>query len=85
MLVLADMHMDGDLKEAAQEFTLKHEEMVFDSEEWSKFSNGHSCLAAKTMLMIWKKRRLSIEAKAMFSTPGKKIKCIYVTERTCKK
>ncbi|GFS70584.1 hypothetical protein NPIL_320311 [Nephila pilipes] len=37
MLVLADMHMDGDLKEAALEFILKHEEVVFESEEWSLY------------------------------------------------
>ncbi|GFU07712.1 hypothetical protein NPIL_350791 [Nephila pilipes] len=55
-LVLADRHADGELKAAAQDYALKHEENVFNSEEWKAFVQSYSTLAAATMLLKWNKK-----------------------------
>ncbi|GFY70229.1 TD and POZ domain-containing protein 2 [Trichonephila inaurata madagascariensis] len=55
VLVLADMHGDGDLKEDAQNYTRRHEEDVYPSEEWKVFAKNNSTLAVETMLLKWNK------------------------------
>ncbi|GFV49893.1 speckle-type POZ protein-like B [Trichonephila clavipes] len=54
-LILADMHADGDLKEAAQNFILTHEDLL-RSDEWTEFTKNNSILAAETMLLVWKRK-----------------------------
>ncbi|GFS80044.1 hypothetical protein NPIL_383961 [Nephila pilipes] len=54
VLVLAEKYADCDLKKAAQEYVLKHED-VFGSEEWAEFTKNYTTLAAETMLLKWKK------------------------------
>ncbi|GFS57596.1 hypothetical protein NPIL_4231 [Nephila pilipes] len=55
ILVLAERHVDGDLKKAAQNCALEHEEDVFRSEEWAEFMKANSSLAMETMILKWKK------------------------------
>ncbi|GFT47280.1 speckle-type POZ protein [Trichonephila clavipes] len=55
VLVLADMHGDSDLKTAAQNYTRRHEEDVYPSEEWNVFAKNNSTLAVETMLLKWNK------------------------------
>ncbi|GFT40777.1 speckle-type POZ protein-like B [Nephila pilipes] len=55
VLVLADMHVDDDLKAAAQDYALKHEGVIFRSEEWMEFAKNNSNLALETMLRKWSK------------------------------
>ncbi|GFY52877.1 TD and POZ domain-containing protein 3 [Trichonephila inaurata madagascariensis] len=55
VLGLADIHRDGNLKKAAQEYAVAHEEVVFNSDEWSEFAKNNSTLAADTMLRKWKR------------------------------
>ncbi|GFS71355.1 speckle-type POZ protein B [Nephila pilipes] len=55
VLVLADIHMDGDLKEIAQHYALTHDDDVFNSDEWTEFTRTNTALAAQTMLLKWKK------------------------------
>ncbi|GFS71357.1 speckle-type POZ protein-like B [Nephila pilipes] len=55
VLVLADMHMDNDLKEAVQHYALTHNEEVFHSDQWTEFTKSNTALAAETMLLNWKK------------------------------
>ncbi|GFR31624.1 speckle-type POZ protein-like B [Trichonephila clavata] len=55
VLILADMHGDSDLKETAQNYTLKHEQDVYTSEEWKEFAKNNSTLAMETMLLKWNK------------------------------
>ncbi|GFR19175.1 tdpoz3 [Trichonephila clavata] len=55
VLILADMHADGDLKEAVQNFILTHED-ILRSDEWTEFTKNNSTLAAETMLLIWKRK-----------------------------
>ncbi|GBN86178.1 Speckle-type POZ protein [Araneus ventricosus] len=54
LLLLADTHSDSDLKEAVEDFILKHEEQVFGSEEWEKLTEVNSQLALKTMLLKYR-------------------------------
>ncbi|GFR03374.1 TD and POZ domain-containing protein 3 [Trichonephila clavata] len=55
-LVLADMHGDGVLKEAAQNYILSHEKDVFGSDKWKLFTKNNTALAAETMLLIWERK-----------------------------
>ncbi|GFS71359.1 speckle-type POZ protein B [Nephila pilipes] len=55
ILTLADRHMDSDLKEAVQHYTLTHDDDVFHSDEWTEFTRTNTALAAETMLLKWKK------------------------------
>ncbi|GFS70586.1 TD and POZ domain-containing protein 1 [Nephila pilipes] len=55
VLVLADMHVDGDLKDIAQDYALKYEADVFPLDEWIEFTKTHPILAAETMLLKWRK------------------------------
>ncbi|GFQ93361.1 speckle-type POZ protein B [Trichonephila clavata] len=55
MLVLADLHGDGELKNSAQEYALAHEKDVFSSDEWTKFAKNNAVLASETMLCKWRK------------------------------
>ncbi|GFS80042.1 TD and POZ domain-containing protein 1 [Nephila pilipes] len=54
ILALAESHADSNLKEAAQDYALKHEE-VFRSKEWGAFMENHPTLAVKTMHRKWSK------------------------------
>ncbi|GBN76572.1 Speckle-type POZ protein [Araneus ventricosus] len=54
LLLMADTHSDSDLKEAVQDFILKHEEQVFGSEEWEKLTEINCQLALKTMLLKYR-------------------------------
>ncbi|GFS57591.1 hypothetical protein NPIL_4211 [Nephila pilipes] len=56
VLILADIHVDGDLKGTAQDYVLKHEEEVFHSEEWEEFVKTNTALASETMFLKWKKK-----------------------------
>ncbi|CAL1279324.1 unnamed protein product [Larinioides sclopetarius] len=56
LLILADKHSDSDLKEAVEDFILRHEEQVFELEEWHKLTETNSQLALKTMLLKYKKK-----------------------------
>ncbi|GFQ83385.1 tdpoz3 [Trichonephila clavata] len=56
VLVLADMHGDADLKEAAQNYILRHEQEIFRSEKWAEFIKKNATLAAETMLLLWKRK-----------------------------
>ncbi|GFQ83393.1 tdpoz3 [Trichonephila clavata] len=56
VLVLADMHGDADLKEAAQNYILRHEQDIFRSDKWAEFIKKNATLAAETMLLIWKRK-----------------------------
>ncbi|GFS91317.1 hypothetical protein NPIL_356041 [Nephila pilipes] len=56
VLVLSDKHADGSLKEAAQEYVLRHEEDVYRSDEWKVFARNNSALTAETMLLKWNKK-----------------------------
>ncbi|GFQ98262.1 tdpoz3 [Trichonephila clavata] len=55
-LVLADMHLDDDLKKAVQDYIFKNEKNVFSSEEWTDFTKNNVTLAAETMLLKWKRK-----------------------------
>ncbi|GFS57593.1 BTB and MATH domain-containing protein 42 [Nephila pilipes] len=55
ILVLADRHVDDDLKQAAQNFALQHQIDVFRSEEWAEFMKANSSLAMETMIFHWKR------------------------------
>ncbi|CAL1294974.1 unnamed protein product [Larinioides sclopetarius] len=54
LLILADTHSDSDLKKAVEDFILRHEKQVFESEEWEKLTKVNSELALKTMLRKYK-------------------------------
>ncbi|GFQ98267.1 TD and POZ domain-containing protein 4 [Trichonephila clavata] len=56
VLVLADMHLDGDLKKAAEDYVFENEMNVFNSEEWTDFTKNNVTLAAETMLLKWKRK-----------------------------
>ncbi|GFY38474.1 hypothetical protein TNIN_20521 [Trichonephila inaurata madagascariensis] len=53
VLVLADMHGDSDLKETAQNYTIKHEQEVYTSDKWKVFTKNNYTLAMETMLLKW--------------------------------
>ncbi|GFV14573.1 speckle-type POZ protein B [Trichonephila clavipes] len=53
VLIFADIHADGDLKEAAQIYVLEHEQNVYQSDEWKEFAKNNSNLAVETMLLKW--------------------------------
>ncbi|GFS60620.1 hypothetical protein TNIN_366041 [Trichonephila inaurata madagascariensis] len=55
VLVLADMHVDSDLKEAAQVYAFEHEQEVFQSSKWILFAKTNPALASETMLLKWNK------------------------------
>ncbi|GFY34563.1 TD and POZ domain-containing protein 5 [Trichonephila clavipes] len=55
VLILADMHADGDLKEAALDFILTHEDFL-RSEEWAEFAKNNATLAAEMIQLIWKRK-----------------------------
>ncbi|GFY50852.1 speckle-type POZ protein-like B [Trichonephila inaurata madagascariensis] len=56
LLCLADLHGDGELKKAAQDYILAHEENVFSSDEWAHFFKINGNLAAETMMLKWKRK-----------------------------
>ncbi|GFW04428.1 speckle-type POZ protein B [Trichonephila clavipes] len=56
LLCLADLHGDGELKKAAQDYVLAHEEDVFSSDKWAHFFKNNGNLAAETMLLKWKRK-----------------------------
>ncbi|CAL1295607.1 unnamed protein product [Larinioides sclopetarius] len=56
LLIMADTHCDSDLKEAVQDFILRHEEQIFGSEDWEKLAEENPQLASKTMLMKYQKK-----------------------------
>ncbi|GFW00276.1 TD and POZ domain-containing protein 4 [Trichonephila clavipes] len=57
VLHLPDLHGDDELKKAAQDYVLAHEEDVFSSNEWVEFAKSDSTrtLALDTMLKKWKR------------------------------
>ncbi|GFS73576.1 speckle-type POZ protein B [Trichonephila clavipes] len=56
VLILADMHYDGDLKKAAQDYVFENEVNVFSSHEWADCMKNNVTLAAETMFLKWKKK-----------------------------
>ncbi|GFS55372.1 TD and POZ domain-containing protein 3 [Trichonephila inaurata madagascariensis] len=56
VLVLADMHGDGELKTAAQDYALAHGKEIFQSDEWRLLAEHNSTLAIETILLKFKKR-----------------------------
>ncbi|KAF8771528.1 Speckle-type POZ protein B like protein [Argiope bruennichi] len=49
ILLLSELHNDPNLKKIAREYILKHDKVVFASEEWAYFMENHLQLAAETM------------------------------------
>ncbi|GFY11041.1 TD and POZ domain-containing protein 3 [Trichonephila clavipes] len=55
LLVLADLHGDGELKTTAQDYALTHGKEIFQSDEWRLFAEHNSTLAIETILLKFKK------------------------------
>ncbi|GIY22127.1 TD and POZ domain-containing protein 1 [Caerostris extrusa] len=55
LLDLFDMHQDADEKQVVQNFILKRDAEVFNSEEWKRFIETNTKLAADTMVLKYKK------------------------------
>ncbi|GFS95074.1 speckle-type POZ protein B [Nephila pilipes] len=51
VLILADMHSDDDLKTAVQDFILRHDKDIINSDAWKQLMKTHLNLAADTMLL----------------------------------
>ncbi|GBN87733.1 Speckle-type POZ protein [Araneus ventricosus] len=58
LLLLADTHSDSDLKQVAEDFILEHDEQVFGSGEWEKLLVANPQLAAKTMHLKYKTKKV---------------------------
>ncbi|CAL1275584.1 unnamed protein product [Larinioides sclopetarius] len=54
LLLLADIHSDGDLKGVVEVFILKHEREVFVSKEWEMLMEKNPLLVMKTMQLKYK-------------------------------
>ncbi|GBN37600.1 Speckle-type POZ protein [Araneus ventricosus] len=52
VLILADMHKDGNLRKGVEDFISKHDNIVFDSDEWKKFKEENFRLALEIMERI---------------------------------
>ncbi|GIY89812.1 TD and POZ domain-containing protein 1-like [Caerostris extrusa] len=55
LLAFSDMHQDADLKQAVQEFIVKQDAEFFTSDEWKKFIETNTKLAADTMVLKFQK------------------------------
>ncbi|GFU07237.1 speckle-type POZ protein A [Nephila pilipes] len=51
VLILADMHSDDDLKTAVQDFILRHDKDIINSDAWKQLMKTHLNLAADTMFL----------------------------------
>ncbi|GIX81475.1 speckle-type POZ protein B [Caerostris extrusa] len=54
ILLLSDLHMDGDLKTCVQNFIVKHDKEIFVTDDWNKIIETNPKLAAYTMCMKFK-------------------------------
>ncbi|GIY69178.1 speckle-type POZ protein-like B [Caerostris extrusa] len=54
ILLLSDLHQDGDLKTCVQNFILKRDRDIFNSGDWSHVMENNSVLAAQTMHLKFK-------------------------------
>ncbi|GBM11965.1 TD and POZ domain-containing protein 5 [Araneus ventricosus] len=54
VLLLSDLHSDGDLKSAVQEYILKHVKDIVNSDEWKLLMETNSKLAAVTICLQYK-------------------------------
>ncbi|CAL1296281.1 unnamed protein product [Larinioides sclopetarius] len=54
ILLVADFHADGDLKSVVQDFILKHDEKIVNSDEWKLLMETNIKLAAETLCLRYK-------------------------------
>ncbi|CAL1294987.1 unnamed protein product [Larinioides sclopetarius] len=65
LLLLADKHNDSDLKNAAEDFILTHDEQIFDADDWKNLMKANPQLVIKTMQLMLKSRKKSLESCLM--------------------